>query len=197
LTVFAFLAAFGIVAAVRAGPIRQRLKHDPRQSSGHQARVGEWTPEKASAQFIVDVRGIRGINVVLQPPSPSWADLYLRFINLTPIWFDVTRIHAELAIAHTPVDERDSLETYRVDPYSAFPRFAYEFQGMDDRQVYVRFPIESGLASYLKEQLAKYATSFDVQLTVSVYGDCETGKFERRNLRFEIPGPAAGLVKGQ
>jgi len=206
LVLFAFLAAFGLAVTV-IGSLRRRDQPTAKDArvaeagpSGQLRRESEvpveaWTSEQVAEQFFVDIRGIRGISVVIQPPSPCWTDLYLRFINMSPAWVEINRIHAELAIAHTPVGEKDSLEVYRVDPCSAVPRFAYEFQGMHDRQVYIRFPIDSGMANFLKEQLANYKTSFDVQVTISVFGECQHGKFERRNLRFEIPGPAAGLVK--
>ena len=154
-----------------------------------------WSPERAVELFHVELRGPSGMRVVLQPPGPSWADLYLRLINLSPVWFEVERIHAELAIAHTPVEEKDAHDRYRIDPFTALPPFRYEFQGMHDKQVYVRFQIESGLATYLRQQIDRLATSYDVQLTISLYGQCETGRFEKTSLRFEIPSGAAGLMK--
>jgi len=153
----------------------------------------KWPAAKVSEHLFVEFMSPQSLNIQLQTPTPS-ARLYLRYINLSPAWVEVERLRVEIMVGYQELVSGNDLERYRLEQFSVMPPIKYGFDGMHDKKVYVELPIEAGRAANARDQVAKN-TGLSVQLKLSVFGRCQTGRLEKTDLSFEMPIANAGITR--
>ncbi len=73
--------------------------------------------------------------------------------------------------------------------------YRYGFDGMHDKMVFIELRIDSGRALNAQQQVDGPNSSGRVQLTLSIYGRCQTGRLEKTRLQLEMNYGTAGLSK--
>jgi hypothetical protein len=154
----------------------------------------KWPASKVSDHFFVEQMTPESLEIRLQPPNPT-VYLYLRYINLSPAWVEVERVHVDVQVAYQQVASGDDHERYRIEQFSVMPAYRYGFDGMHDKKVFIELPIDSGRALNAQQQVDSPNSSGRVQLTLSVYGRCQTGRLEKTRLQMEMNYGTAGLSK--
>jgi len=151
----------------------------------------KWPPERVAENFSVEPKFPRGLKIVLQGPS-SWVDLSLRMVNLSPLWVEIEQIDVELQVGGMLLYKDQILRRERFPRHSVFPPFTTH-ETFGSPTFYLRLEVEAGRAAAIEAQKANWHTSYEVLLKLDLYGQCQTGRFKKEDLRFEIPLGVAGL----
>lgn len=150
-----------------------------------------WPPERVKENFSIEPKFPRGLHIVLQP-NQSWATLSLRVTNLSPVWVELEQLDVELQVGGMLLYKDQILRRQRFEPRSVFPAFTTH-ETFGSPTFHLRLEVEPSRAAAIEAQRKNWHTSYEIVLTLDVYGQCQTGRFKQENLRYEIPLGVAGL----
>lgn len=150
-------------------------------------------PKELADAFAVELMSPTSLNIQLDATDDPRVYLYLRFVNLTPLKFQVERIQAEIRVAQRNLCKIVSHDRYEVLPSSAVPPFRYGFAGMHDPKVFLEHELDIGRVQGLKSHL-KMNPGGDVEMLLWIDGTCQTGRFERGPLEIRMPLASAGIT---
>lgn len=152
----------------------------------------KWPPERVAASVLIEPKFPRGLRIVLQG-AQSWADLSLRVVNVSPVWIELEQIDVELQVGGMLLYKDQILRRVRFSGHSVFPPIT-SHDTFGSPTLYLRLEIESGRALAIEAAKPNWHTSYEVLLMIDVYGQSQTGRLSKENLRWEIPLGAAGLT---
>jgi hypothetical protein len=153
-----------------------------------------WPPDRVAQQFFVELAWPTALQINLRPPSPD-VRLYLRYLNLSPLWVEVERVDLEISVGNQELVSEPKFDRRRVGRQSAFPPILYGFHGWGGDHAYFPFLVDSGRAAAISDQIKNWSGSFDAQLRIQIHGQCQTGRFEGIDITMEIPFAATGLER--
>lgn len=152
----------------------------------------KYPPKKVADSFFIELGSPRGVQIALQGTNPR-VMLYLRAVNLSPIWIEVEGLDIRVSIGHQEIHKGQHFKRRRIEGFTAFPAFGYGHRGWGTDHLTFDLPVESGRASAVTAMLPKWSGSVDVQLRAEAYGRCKTGPIERTDVSFDIPAGATGV----
>lgn len=153
----------------------------------------KYPPKIVAQSFFIELGSPRGVQVILQGASSRVA-LYLRAINLSPIWIETERFDIQVSVGNQPLYSGQIFKRRRIEGFTAFPEFGYGHRGWGTDSLYFDIPVDSGRATAIKETMPKWSGHFDVQLRIQLYGRSKTGPIERTDISLDLPSGAAGLT---
>jgi len=152
----------------------------------------KYPPKRVAEDFFIELGSPRGVQITLQG-SDSRVTLYLRAINLSPIWVETEHFDFSVSVGQQQLYSGQVIKRRRVDGFTAFPEFGYGHRGWGTDHLYFDLPVDSGRATSVKDHIPQWHGPFEVQLRIQVYGRCKTGPIERTDISFDLPSGATGL----
>lgn len=81
----------------------------------------KFPPAKIAEAFFIELGSPRGVQIILQAPS-SRVSLYLRAVNLSPIWVETERFDFQVAIGNQELYSGQIFKRRRVNGLYSLPR---------------------------------------------------------------------------